>query len=151
MRFSNLTVISLLAISNSFANAFVPNQQYGRNALHVVRSAVVLEEKATETSTDGDTLSNIDISNLRYREVQRELERLNLDSTGTLSTMRSRLRDAVGSPASEIHSNTSDEVETTNADQLNKVSKKCCPSERESTILMIASNEEFLVFCRLSK
>ena len=41
-----------------------------------------------------ESLTNDLISKLRFREVQKELERRALDTGGTLSTMKNRLREA---------------------------------------------------------
>jgi hypothetical protein len=92
MRFTNLSVGGLLIAACSFTEALLPSQRHGRRGVHVVRNTAL----AAEPSVDAKGLTNDVISNLRYREAQRELESLNLDSSGTLSSMKTRLREASG-------------------------------------------------------
>jgi hypothetical protein len=80
-------------VSSCLTEALVPSQRNGERGVHVVRSTALSAEPIVDTKS----LTNDVISNLRYREAQRELEHLDLDSSGTLSSMKSRLREAVGS------------------------------------------------------
>lgn len=92
MKYQTSVVASfLLALSST--NAFVPSKQNGRSYNVAVKSAVV-DEKVTSGSSSMDSLTIDLISKLRFREVQRELERRALSTNGTLSNMKDRLRQA---------------------------------------------------------
>jgi hypothetical protein len=88
----------------------------GRNAQSSVYSTIA-ESAPTSSAED---LTNAIISKLHFREAQRELERLHLDTGGTLSAMRNRLRNAA------LHRNADDvngdgEVRVTDKEKLNQV------------------------------
>eukprot|EP00980_Cylindrotheca_fusiformis_P007363 scaffold1525_cov142-Cylindrotheca_fusiformis.AAC.163 len=86
MRFEQ-AVLLLLALSNSSAFS-----SFSRNG---DRRSSVYSTMAESAPTPQDRALTVDaISKLHFREAQRELERLELDTSGTLSAMRNRLRDA---------------------------------------------------------
>jgi hypothetical protein len=91
MRFqpSVLAILSVSALSQS-SLAFSSSMRTGRNAQSSVYSTIA-ESAPTSPAED---LTNAIISKLHFREAQRELERLHLDTGGTLSAMRKRLRNA---------------------------------------------------------
>jgi hypothetical protein len=97
MKFQASVVASILALSLGASHAFAPPNQNGRTSLSVVKSMAV-EDKATSTTTETafDSLTVDLISKLRFRDAQRELEQRDLDTTGTLSAMRDRLRQVAG-------------------------------------------------------
>ncbi len=92
----NASVVAtfLLAISPFSTNAFIPLKQNGHSHLVFLRSAVIDEMTQNDVESKMDSLTSDLISKLRFREVQRELERRALDASGTLSTMKNRLREA---------------------------------------------------------
>lgn len=91
MRFqpSTFAILSFLAASGSseaFSSSF-RNERGGRSAIY----STMAEPMQTSPA---DTLTSDIISKLHFREAQRELERMQLDTSGTLTAMRNRLRDA---------------------------------------------------------
>jgi hypothetical protein len=91
MRFqpSLLAIVSVSALSKS-SLAFSSSSRNGRNAQSSVYSTIA-ESAPTSPAED---LTNAIISKMHFREAQRELERLHLETGGTLSDMRNRLRDS---------------------------------------------------------
>lgn len=92
----NTSVVAtfLLAVSIPSTNAFLPLKQNGQSHVTFVRSTVVDKTTQTDVESKMDSLTYDLISKLRFREVQRELERRALDATGTLTAMKIRLREA---------------------------------------------------------
>jgi hypothetical protein len=77
-----------------------------------------------------DHLTDDIVSKLRFREVQQELERRDLDTSGTFTSMRKRLRQ-VATGASEIEERSRDDnvirdakIRVIGEDALNDVSEK---------------------------
>ena len=117
------SVLGLLSVSASLdtALAFSSSSPSGNNAQTAVYSTVA-EVAPTDSATD--SLTNDIISKLQFREAQRELERLQLDATGTLSAMRSRLREATSQRSqTEVNgvNGTNGEVRVINEEKLNEV------------------------------
>lgn len=83
MKLHASVVASALLVSVASTAAFVPLKQSAR-AFSSVKSAAVEET---------ESLTYVLISKLRYRELQRELLERDLDASGTLSSMRGRLRE----------------------------------------------------------
>jgi hypothetical protein len=75
----------------SSVHAFAPSSHQPLPSLAVRNSAVLAE---TVLDKNVESLTNDLISNLRFRAVRRELERRALDTSGTLSEMKKRLRKA---------------------------------------------------------
>lgn len=82
----------MLAVTSTKTNAFVPPIRKRGPIPTAVRSAVV--EETAGLNTRMESLTNDLISKLRFREVQRELELRDLETSGTLSVMKNRLREA---------------------------------------------------------
>lgn len=91
MRFQK-SALAILSISAAFgtSSAFSAGKT-PRNVPSAIRSSIVADLAPTSAA---ESLSNDIISKLQFREARRELERLQLDTTGTLSGMRNRLRNA---------------------------------------------------------
>jgi hypothetical protein len=83
MRLHASVLASALLVSVASTAAFVPLKQS-------VRTFSSIESTATEETK---SLTYNLISKLRYRELQRELLERDLDPSGTLSSMRYRLRE----------------------------------------------------------
>lgn len=116
MKFQGLTVsfVSLSAALNSCA-AFSANQD-GRN-LHS------LTVKSTTEAPVAEGLTNDIISKLQFREAREKLEILQLDSSGTLSAMRERLRIASVHEDIEKHS-VDEKTEEIDQEKLNAAFEK---------------------------
>lgn len=97
MKFRSSVVAStLLALSGaSSSEAFVPSKHTGRVPSTSLLKGVAVDETVDQVASDSkiEALTNDIISKLRFREVQKELEMREMDSSGTLSAMRSRLRE----------------------------------------------------------
>lgn len=114
------SVLGLLSVSASLdtALAFSSTSRSGNNAQTAVYSAVA-EVASTDSATG--SLTNDIISKLQFREAQKELERLQLDATGTLSAMRSRLREATSQSSETEVNGTNGEVRVIDEEKLNEV------------------------------
>jgi len=95
MRLHASVVASALLVSVASTAAFVPLKHSVRG-FSSVKSAVVEETKS---------LTYVLISKLRYRELQRELLERDLDASGTLSSMRGRLREVTCDPSKDSDEN----------------------------------------------
>jgi hypothetical protein len=84
MRLHASVVASALLVSVASTAAFVPLKQNSLRIVSSVKSTAVEETK---------TLTYDHISKLRYRALQRELLERDMDASGTLSSMRGRLRE----------------------------------------------------------
>lgn len=112
---ASVVAVFLLAVSGSTTNAFVQNN--GRSSLAVLRSAVAAED-AVQANSKMESLTNDLIGKLRFREVKEELERRALNTSGTLSVMKNRLREATMGP---IRIEKVQEVRTIDGDALDEV------------------------------
>lgn len=110
-----LTVSASLDVALAFSS-FTPNRN---NAKTLVYSSVAEVDTASAT----ESLTNDIISKLQFREAQRELQRLELDTTGTLSAMRDRLREAT---VQRSNTEADSEVRVIDEEKLNKVRDTCC-------------------------
>ena len=95
MRLHASVVASALLVSVASTAAFVPLKHSVRG-FSSVKSAAVEETKS---------LTYVLISKLRYRELQRELLERDLDASGTLSSMRGRLREVTCDPSKDSDEN----------------------------------------------
>lgn len=116
-----IALASWAAQSTAFQSVGVPC--YNRRGEQLIKTRVAAPEVEAETKTDLSALTLDIISKLRFREAKEELERRALDTGGTLSDMRSRLRELV--PVKEIdQSNPADEsVRVIDEEVLNSVRK----------------------------
>jgi hypothetical protein len=143
MRFDPKTiavVLALLAVDSGLA--FNPNgvSFQGKKQIAVTSrsssSAVVVTRMSTEVDEDIDTkndnkksqmigLTKDLVSKLRFREVQRELELRDLDTSGTFTSMRTRLRQLAtdGSEEEEQNKGQGKEIRVIGEDALNNVSE----------------------------
>ena len=85
---------------------------------------VAAPEVEAETKTDMSTLTLDIISKLRFREAKEELERRALDPSGTLTDMRSRLRELVPVEGIDQSSEADGGVRVIDEEVLNNVRKK---------------------------
>ena len=119
MRYQASAIAYFFLTISGTTNAFVPAQQSGRPSLAALRSAVV--EETTDVNPKMGYLTNDLISKLRFREVQRELERRQLETSGTLSAMKNRLREAT---IGTIRLENMEDVREIDGDALDEVSKE---------------------------
>ena len=117
MKFHSSAIATVLALSLGSASAFVPANPNGNLQVGGMNSAVVDDETATATKS----LTNDIISKLRFREARQELERRELDASGTLSAMRDRLRHASGYSSAPVLGRSEDGA-AIDEEALNKVS-----------------------------
>lgn len=117
MKYQTSVVTSfLLALSSTATDAFVPAKHNGRALpVAVLQSAVVDENVGMDTNME--SLTNDLISKLRFREVQKELERRALDTKGTLSNMKDRLRESAVGMQVPMPMAGEDEQSTANLDE----------------------------------
>ena len=107
--------VTLVALSFDTFNAFSTQQN--------VRNSKTLTLRSTAEAPSSGSLTNDIISKLQFREAQEELEALKLDTSGTLSAMRERLRSAT-MPVGLKSAAAKEEVPTIDGEKLNKVSEK---------------------------
>jgi hypothetical protein len=105
------------ALIVSDTTAFVPAKQLQLRLSMMGVSSTVQSSDATEADTisssaqdEGINLTREMIKKLRFREIQHELQRRELDASGTLSAMRDRLRQ-VSNPMGELSLPDNDEHE----------------------------------------
>ena len=110
-----LTASASLDVALAFSS-FTPNRN---NAKTLVYSSVA----EVDTGSATESLTNDIISKLQFREAQRELQRLELDTTGTLSAMRDRLREAT---VQRSNTEADSEVRVIDEEKLNKVRDTYC-------------------------
>jgi hypothetical protein len=90
---------------------------------------MVVEETTTSTAKIPlESLTNDVISKLRFREAQSELEQRELDTSGTLSAMRDRLRQEAVQMSAATQKAEGDVV-VMDEETLNKVSNRNAPSK----------------------
>lgn len=89
MKFHPLTV-SLVSLS------FLSYSCVGFSAQQNVRNLQSVTLRSTAGAPAIESLTNDIISKLQFREAQGRLEQLQLDTSGTLSAMRARLRSVTG-------------------------------------------------------
>ena len=94
MKYHVLSLVTFwIAVSSApSVTAFVPLRHQARPPTAVLNGVVVVE---TGVEMNVESLTNELISKLRFRAVRRELERRALDTGGTFSAMKNRLREAV--------------------------------------------------------
>ena len=102
MIFHKSAIAVFLGVGVAGVHGFAPQQQrhvpsssslYSTTAASPSSDASTVEvEKGAGQSTVIDTLTTDLISKLRFRQVQEELERRELDTSGTLTDMKQRLR-----------------------------------------------------------
>lgn len=130
MKFQSSVVASfLLAVAAApVAHAFVLPTNHGRDYRSSLQSSVVEEPT---TSSKVESLTHDLISKLRFREVQRELEIRALDTSGTLSAMKNRLREAaVVVKEAMPMKGVDEETRVIDGDALDEVRNGCMPSRR---------------------
>ena len=123
-----IVLASLAATSTSFQ----PNRvsiRTGPGHQHVVRSVTapeVAEEgtKAAESSHSAElkALTTDIVSKLRFREVQKELELRELDTSGTFTDMRTRLKELATDDGNTKINEIEEDVRVIGEDALNTVS-----------------------------
>jgi hypothetical protein len=120
MRLHSSVVASALLASVASTAAFVPLKQSVR-AFSSVKSTAVEETKSFKSTAVEETksLTYELISKLRYRELQQELLERDMDASGTLSSMRVRLREV----SCDDSSKDSDENCLIDAEKLDNVSR----------------------------
>jgi hypothetical protein len=117
------------ALTVSTSTAFVPAKQLqvrlSMGVSSTVQSSGAIEADTTSAQDDGINLTRDMIKKLRFREIQHELQRRELDASGTLSAMRDRLRQ-VSNPMGELSLPDDDDheydIHTRNGADLNDVS-----------------------------
>ena len=119
----SIVAIFLFATSLPSTNAFVPSAKRGFSPVSSRRSTVVDETSQIGTESKLDSLTSDLISKLRFREVQRELERRALDASGTLSAMKNRLRAATVGVKGPMTTEGSSQSRIIDADAINEVCK----------------------------
>ena len=100
MRFHGSAIAVFLAVGVGGANAFAPQiQQLQGPSSHLFSVTAAspsdtsaVEESGQSSSAAMDALTTDIISKLRFRQVQKELELRELDTSGTLTDMKQRLR-----------------------------------------------------------
>lgn len=114
MKFQAST-IAFLSLSGLWETslAFSSSTRNGKNAQSGLYSTVTEELTSATQSLTRDI-----ISKLRFREAQKELENLQLDTSGTLSAMRNRLRHATLEQRSEPED--TEEFRVIDEEKLNK-------------------------------
>lgn len=113
-----LALASLAAQSTAFQPVGVSSRPVQQVARRVASSGVETVESTESGSAELKTLTVDIISKLRFREAVKELELRELDATGTLTDMRTRLRDLV--PGDET-GNAGDDVRVIEEESLNNV------------------------------
>jgi len=133
MKFDNSVVVIVLASLTTLSTAFQPNGvsfRAARGQQQIVRKVTapeVEEETNTSGSSENDStelkaLTTDIVSKLRFREVQRELERRELDTSGTFTDMRTRLKELATTDNKES-SETDEDVRVIGEDALNNAFK----------------------------
>ena len=127
MKFDSKVVAIALASLVTPAMAFQPNVGSLRtqSVMKMVVSPEVEDDITTSTSigTEMEHLTSDIVSKLRFREVQRELERRELDTSGTFTDMRTRLKElATDETKDEQTSDSSKDIRVIDGDVLNNVS-----------------------------
>jgi hypothetical protein len=139
MKFENSVVAIALASLIAPSSAFQPNgisfraaQGQRQQTKRMVTAPEVEEETATAGSSEHESsgvksLTMDIVKKMRFREVQKELERKELDTAGTFTDMRSRLKELVIDDVGTSESSGINEAERViEEDALNKVSKSLC-------------------------
>ena len=134
MKFDSKVVAIALASLVTPAMAFQPNVGSLRtqSVMKMVVSPEVEDDittpptsapTSTSTGIEMDHLTSDIVSKLRFREVQRELERRELDTSGTFTDMRTRLKElATDETKDEQTSDSSKDIRVIDGDVLNNVS-----------------------------
>jgi hypothetical protein len=132
MKFKNSVVAIALASLIAPSSAFQPNgislraAQGQQQIMSMVIAPEAVEETTTSESSDSDGVKALTmdiVKKMRFREVQKELERKELDTGGTFKDMRSRLKELVTDVETEESNETGEAVRVIEEDALNKVSK----------------------------
>ena len=150
MKFSSSSVASALlwvSVSTSYSSAFVPSKhqhvnvvrddvrkKHNHNFVPAKVTMVGTPETSDSTTTEGSTttttttspnesLTNDIISKLRYRDIVKELEQRDLDTSGTLSDMKDRLRQVtmIDGEAMTTKNKNADETYDIDKEALDKV------------------------------
>lgn len=126
MKFESSVVALALASLAAQSTAFQPVGVSSRAVQQVARRVASSEVETVETTETGSaelkTLTTDIISKLRFREAVKELELRELDATGTLTDMRTRLRELVSDDETG-NTKTGDDVRVIEEESLNSVRK----------------------------
>ena len=117
-----LALASLAAQSTAFQPVGVSSRAVQQVARRVASSEVETVETTETGSAELKTLTTDIISKLRFREAVKELELRELDATGTLTDMRTRLRELVSDDETG-NTKTGDDVRVIEEESLNSVRK----------------------------
>ncbi len=117
-----LALASLAAQSTAFQPVGVSNRAVQQVARRVASSEVETVESAEPGSAKLKTLTIDIISKLRFREAVKELELRELNATGTLTDMRTRLRELVTDD--ETGNSKAGDVRVIEEESLNNVSER---------------------------
>jgi len=125
MKFESSVVAVALASMVSSTMAFQPNAASFRGQQHSVRMTATTEiEESTEISGESPEMQHLTadlVSKLRFREAKKELERREIDSTGTFTDMKSRLLELMpDAPTADVIS----DVHVIEKDALNSAFKE---------------------------
>jgi hypothetical protein len=106
MKFHPVCVAAFLAFLVNQSEAFSHGGSCRVSSSMVLKSTTAQVEEMTSVSSKRgiDNLTVDIISKLRFREVQRELERRQLDTSGTFTSMRERLRHVAMAETNEENS-----------------------------------------------
>ena len=122
MKFESSVVALALASLAAQSTAFQPVGISSRPVQQVARMVTSSEVETVESTESGSaelkTLTVDIISKLRFREAVKELELRELDATGTLTDMRTRLRELV---TSDETGNAGGDVRVIEEESLNNV------------------------------
>ncbi len=127
MKFESSVVA--IALATSWAAQSAAFQPIGVST-HKTRGEQLIARKVAapeieeETETGMTTLTRDLVSKLRFREAKEELERRELDASGTLTDMRSRLRELAVDGETDQNSSANANVRVVDAEALNNVRKK---------------------------
>lgn len=115
-----------IALATSWAAQSAAFQPIGVSTRgeNLIARKVAAPEIDEETKTGMTTLTRDLVSKLRFREAKEELERRELDASGTLTDMRSRLRELAVDGETDQNSSANANVRVVDAEALNNVRKK---------------------------
>ena len=127
LKFHSSLVAGAVLLSVPTASAFTPGEYNGKSysvilsTLSDTRESVDVVRDQDATIGNPTSLSN-DIKKLKFREIQRQLEQRSLDTSGTLSAMKDRLRQASSPMQEQTVAHVDPEERIIDEDALNKVS-----------------------------
>ena len=126
MKFSPVAVAACLALFISPSDAFMTSRVQHAASPVTLHSTAEAVETETAAKAGIEKLTVDVVSKLRFREVQRELEARQLDTSGTFTSMRQRLLNVAAQEGGGVNGTNGEKkaasVRVIDSDSLNNVS-----------------------------